>query len=233
MPDVRDRYAGSVVALMEVDPAQIHLYGCAAVEPTGEDDVVRVTGLVEKPSREHAPSAYAVIGRYVLAPAVFDVLERTPPGRGGEIQLTDALQELTAGGSVHGVVFDGLRYDTGDKADYLRTVVRLACARPDLGPGFVSWLKEFVAGLEDDGRQRETGRRAAQSMITVSSGACGQGSSSSRGTTPIRGRTTRTGNPATSSPTRISDSTPRPPRPGPRRPLPGPAVAAVAGAAPG
>ncbi|WP_328550680.1 MULTISPECIES: UTP--glucose-1-phosphate uridylyltransferase [unclassified Streptomyces] len=157
MLDVRDRHAGSVVALMEVPPEQIHLYGCAAVEQTGEDDVVRVTGLVEKPSHQDARSSYAVIGRYVLDPAVFDTLERTPPGRGGEIQLTDALQELAAGGTVHGVVLDGLRYDTGDKADYLRTVVRLACDRDDLGPEFVAWLKEFVAGLDGDtvpGRRR-------------------------------------------------------------------------------
>ncbi|MGH1555259.1 UTP--glucose-1-phosphate uridylyltransferase GalU [Streptomyces sp. L7] len=146
--EVRERYAGSVVALMEVPEEQVHLYGCAAVEPTGEDGVVRVTGLVEKPSREDAPSRYAVIGRYVLDPAIFPTLERTPPGGGGEIQLTDALQELATGGTVHGVVFDGLRYDTGDKADYLRTVVRLACDRPDLGPEFVAWLKEFVSGLE-------------------------------------------------------------------------------------
>ncbi|WEO98741.1 UTP--glucose-1-phosphate uridylyltransferase GalU [Streptomyces sp. FXJ1.172] len=147
MLEVRERREGSVVALMEVDPEQIHLYGCAAVEPTGEDGVVRVTALVEKPAPGAAPSRYAVIGRYVLDPAVFDVLEHTPPGRGGEIQLTDALQDLAAGGTVHGVVFDGLRYDTGDKADYLRTVVRLACDRPDLGPEFSRWLKEFVAGL--------------------------------------------------------------------------------------
>ncbi|MEV8069099.1 UTP--glucose-1-phosphate uridylyltransferase GalU [Streptomyces sp. NPDC085995] len=152
MLEVRERRAGSVVALMEVDPAQIHLYGCAAVRPAGEEGLVRVTGLVEKPAPEEAPSAYAVIGRYVLDPEVFGVLERTPPGRGGEIQLTDALQELAAGGTVHGVVFDGLRYDTGDKADYLRTVVRLACARPDLGPEFLSWLKEFVATAETAGR---------------------------------------------------------------------------------
>ncbi|MCD7442848.1 UTP--glucose-1-phosphate uridylyltransferase GalU [Streptomyces lincolnensis] len=151
MLDVREQHAGSVVALMEVPREQIHLYGCAAVDPTGERDVVRVTGLVEKPSAEDAPSAYAVIGRYVLDPAVFDTLERTPPGRGGEIQLTDALQDLATGGTVHGVVFDGLRYDTGDKADYLRTVVRLACARPDLGPEFTAWLKEFVTGLENSG----------------------------------------------------------------------------------
>lgn len=110
---------------------------------------------MEKPARQDAPSRYAVIGRYVLGPAVFDVLERTRPGRGGEIQLTDALQELAAAGAVHGVIFSGRRYDTGDKADYLRTVVRPACDRPDLGPEFVAWLKEFVAGLEDGGTQRE------------------------------------------------------------------------------
>ena len=105
-------------------------------------------------------SNYAVIGRYVLDPAVFDVLDRTAPGRGGEIQLTDALQTLAADGTVHGVVFDGLRYDTGDKADYLRTVVRLACARPDLGPEFTDWLKGFVATLES-GEKAGRGRGLA------------------------------------------------------------------------
>ncbi|MEU6507453.1 UTP--glucose-1-phosphate uridylyltransferase GalU [Streptomyces sp. NPDC046942] len=161
MLEVRERHEGSVVALMEVDPEQSHLYGCAAVEPTGEDGVVRVTGLVEKPAPGTAPSRYAVIGRYVLDPAVFDVLERTPPGRGGEIQLTDALQDLAAGGTVHGVVFGGLRYDTGDKADYLRTVVRLACDRPDLGPEFRRWLRQFVAGLEEGAADDGERRRAA------------------------------------------------------------------------
>ncbi|WP_237538421.1 UTP--glucose-1-phosphate uridylyltransferase GalU [Streptomyces sp. SID486] len=162
MLEVRDRYAGSVVALMEVDPARTHLYGCAAVEPAGGDDVVRVTDLVEKPAPGTAPSRYAVIGRYVLEPAVFDVLERTPPGRGGEIQLTDALRQLAARGTVRGVVFSGLRYDTGDKADYLRTVVRLACARPDLGPGFTHWLKEFAAGLPATAAEPAGHRRTAR-----------------------------------------------------------------------
>ncbi|MFD5228665.1 UTP--glucose-1-phosphate uridylyltransferase GalU [Streptomyces qaidamensis] len=148
MLDVRDRLLGSVVALMEVPPEQIHRYGCAAVEPTREDGVVRVTGLVEKPPPQDAPSRYAVIGRYVLDPGVFTALERTPPGRGGEIQLTDALRELASGGTVHGVVFEGLRHDTGDKADYLRAVVRLACERHDLGPEFVTWLRGFLGELD-------------------------------------------------------------------------------------
>lgn len=149
MAEIQQREGGSVVALMEVAPEQIHLYGCAAVESTPEDDVVRVTGLVEKPDSADAPSHLAVIGRYVLDPAVFGVLRDTEPGRGGEIQLTDALQQLAAdeklGGPVHGVVFRGRRYDTGDRGDYLRAIVRLACEREDLGPDFRSWLRDFVA----------------------------------------------------------------------------------------
>jgi UTP--glucose-1-phosphate uridylyltransferase len=150
MAAVQQRYGGSVIALLEVPHEAIGLYGCAAVEPTDTPDVVRVTAMIEKPTPEEAPSNLAMIGRYVIAPQIFDVLRETPPGRGGEIQLTDGLQRLAgrdpaAGGGVHGVVFRGRRYDTGDKADYLRTVVRLACDRPDLGPAFLSWLREFVA----------------------------------------------------------------------------------------
>ncbi|MFV0129444.1 UTP--glucose-1-phosphate uridylyltransferase GalU [Streptomyces sp. HMX112] len=148
MVEVREREGGSVVALMEVDPAQIHLYGCAAVAPTADSDVVKVTALVEKPDPDEAPSNYAIIGRYVLDPAVFGILRETAPGRGGEIQLTDALQKLAtdegAGGPVHGVVFKGRRYDTGDRGDYLRAIVRLACEREDLGPEFRNWLRGYV-----------------------------------------------------------------------------------------
>ena len=148
MVEIQERVGGSVVALMEVDPSQIHMYGCAAVEATDDSDVVRVTGLVEKPDPAEAPSNLAVIGRYVLDPAVFDILRQTEPGRGGEIQLTDALQLLAEdekiGGPVHGVVFKGRRYDTGDRGDYLRAIVRLACEREDLGPDFRTWLRSYV-----------------------------------------------------------------------------------------
>jgi UTP--glucose-1-phosphate uridylyltransferase len=149
MLDVQAQRGGSVVALMEVPQQQIHLYGCAAATPTDDDDVVAVSGLVEKPPADEAPSNLAVIGRYVLSPEVFDVLRETPPGRGGEIQLTDALQTLAAmpadqGGGVSGVVFRGRRYDTGDRSDYLKAVVRLASDRADLGPEFLQWLGEFV-----------------------------------------------------------------------------------------
>ncbi|MET8702429.1 UTP--glucose-1-phosphate uridylyltransferase GalU [Kitasatospora sp. NPDC058032] len=156
MIEVQQELGGSVVALMEVDPSQIHLYGCAAVKPNGfGDDVFQVTDLVEKPETADAPSNYAVIGRYVLDPSVFDVLRETEPGRGGEIQLTDALRELTnrpadTGGQVHGVLFKGRRYDTGDRADYLRAIVRLASEREDLGPDFRTWLREFVASELQD-----------------------------------------------------------------------------------
>ncbi|GHH33216.1 UTP--glucose-1-phosphate uridylyltransferase GalU [Streptomyces candidus] len=149
MVEVQQTYGGSVVALMEVDPQQIHLYGCAAVETTADGDVVKISGLVEKPSTEDAPSNLAIIGRYVLDPAVFDVLRETAPGRGGEIQLTDALQTLAedekVGGPVHGVVFKGRRYDTGDRGDYLKAIVRLAAERADLGPDFKTWLRGYVA----------------------------------------------------------------------------------------
>ncbi|MBE9498645.1 UTP--glucose-1-phosphate uridylyltransferase GalU [Streptomyces sp. GKU 257-1] len=148
MIEVQEERGGSVVALMEVDPGSIHLYGAAAAAATSDRDVVRVSDLVEKPPVQEAPSNLAIIGRYVLDPAVFEVLGKTEPGRGGEIQLTDALQTLSSdesvGGPVHGVVFDGRRYDTGDRADYLRAIVRLACEREDLGPEFREWLRGYV-----------------------------------------------------------------------------------------
>ena len=142
MIEVQRREGGSVIALMRVPHDSIGLYGCAAVDGAG--DVVQITGLVEKPPVEEAPSDLAVIGRYVLSPTVFEVLRRTPPGRGGEIQLTDALQELIAAEPVHGVVFHGRRYDTGDRLDYLKAVVQLAADREDLGPPFVEWLATWL-----------------------------------------------------------------------------------------
>jgi UTP--glucose-1-phosphate uridylyltransferase len=154
MLNVQSERNTTVVALLEVDPSIAHLYGVATVEQTEEDDVVRVTGLVEKPSPGTAPSNLAIIGRYVLRPEIFEILEHTEPGKGGEIQLTDALQELATGpewgGGVHGVVFRGRRYDTGDRLDYLKAIVQLASDRDDLGPEFRPWLKNFAATLSSD-----------------------------------------------------------------------------------
>jgi UTP--glucose-1-phosphate uridylyltransferase len=152
MLEVRARYGGSVVALLEVGMDQVSLYGAAAIEPTGEDDVVQVIDLVEKPAPEDSPSNQVVLGRYVCDPAIFGVLRRTPPGRGGEIQLTDALKTLAAaapadGGGVRGVLFRGRRFDTGNRADYLRTIVQFACERPDVADEFVPWLRKYLDNL--------------------------------------------------------------------------------------
>ncbi|WP_322411731.1 UTP--glucose-1-phosphate uridylyltransferase GalU [Microbacterium invictum] len=150
MLEEHTKRGAAIVALMEVDPDSIHLYGAAAVEATDDDGVVKVTGLVEKPAKEDAPSNLAIIGRYVLSPSVFDILERTEPGKGGEIQLTDALQEMASdpdGPGVYGVVFRGRRYDTGDRVDYIKAIVQLAADREDLGPELRPWFKEFAAKL--------------------------------------------------------------------------------------
>ncbi|WP_309071492.1 UTP--glucose-1-phosphate uridylyltransferase GalU [Arthrobacter sp.] len=152
MIDVQAKTGGSVIALIEVDPDQISAYGCADVSSLEGEGYVRVNKLVEKPSVAEAPSNLAVIGRYVLHPRVFEVLEETGPGRGGEIQLTDALQTLAAadgeGSGVFGVVFRGRRYDTGDKLSYLKAVVTLASEREDLGPDLRKWLQEFTDSMD-------------------------------------------------------------------------------------
>ena len=151
MAEVRERFGGSVVCLMRVPIDTISMYGCPAVEATDADDVVVVTDLVEKPEVASAPSDYAVIGRYLLDPAVFEVLKSTQPGRGGEIQLTDALRTLAttpaeSGGGVHGFIFRGRRYDTGDRLSYLQAVITLAVERDDIGPDLRDWLAAFTAG---------------------------------------------------------------------------------------
>jgi UTP--glucose-1-phosphate uridylyltransferase len=151
MLQVQAEHGGSVVALLDVGRENIDKYGAVAVEPGGSD-VVTITGLVEKPPVDEAPSSLAVIGRYVLSPEVFGVLRETAPGRGGEIQLTDALATLVERGEpVHGVVFDGRRYDTGDRLDYLKAVIQLATERDDLGPPLRAWLTDFVADLPAKG----------------------------------------------------------------------------------
>jgi UTP--glucose-1-phosphate uridylyltransferase len=153
---VRAAYGGSVVALMRVPEDEIHRYGCAAVELTGEPDVVRVVDLVEKPAPGTAPSNLAVIGRYVLDAAIFGVLAKGVADERGEIQLTDALRVLAheglpgkgrerRGAGVHGVIYEGRRFDTGNKLSYLEAVVELAVERDDLGPPFRAWLQEFCA----------------------------------------------------------------------------------------
>jgi len=140
----------NVVALMEVPKEQIRLYGAASIG-TQEGDVVEVTGLVEKPEADKAPSNLAVIGRYVLRPEMFNILENTQPGRGGEIQLTDALQHAAknpeVAGGVKGLIFRGRRYDTGDKLDFIKATLRIAVDREDIGSDLREWLKGFSKEL--------------------------------------------------------------------------------------
>jgi UTP--glucose-1-phosphate uridylyltransferase len=151
MLEVHSQTGDNVIALMEVPRDQIHLYGSAAISATEESDVVVVNELVEKPEPEVAPSNFAVIGRYVLRAEMFGILENTQPGRGGEIQLTDALQfaaqNPSVAGGVRGVVFSGRRYDTGDKLDFIRATLRIAIDRGDIGPELRSWLKDFSKEL--------------------------------------------------------------------------------------
>ena len=139
---------GSVVAVMEVPPSETQRYGVIASEPT--DDPLdhgrlhRVTRLVEKPAPEDAPSNLAIIGRYVLTPKIFDKLEQTPRGSGGEIQLTDAIAELMEEQAVYGYEFEGVRYDAGTTMGWLKASVELALQRPELEGEFRSYLKELT-----------------------------------------------------------------------------------------
>ncbi len=148
---VQAERGGIVLGLIEVPIEHINRYGSVAIQPTDAPDselysLVRVTELVEKPDPAEAPSNLAIIGRYVLPPEIFDAIRKTEPGAGGEIQLTDAMARLASEGvPVHGVVFRGRRYDTGDRGDYLKAVVQLAWDREDLGPAFREWLTDFVA----------------------------------------------------------------------------------------
>lgn len=138
-----EKHGASVIALMEIPKDLTDHYGIATVESIGEGDVVRITDLVEKPSPAEAPSNLAVIGRYVLKPEIYGVLEQTLPGKGNEIQLTDALRHMATNniaGGVYGYIFRGRRYDTGDKLDYIKAIVRLALQRDDLGPLLEQWL---------------------------------------------------------------------------------------------
>ncbi|PZF86777.1 UTP--glucose-1-phosphate uridylyltransferase [Micromonospora deserti] len=151
MLELQARTGGVVLAFFEVDPADTTRYGIASVEPAEPEladiaEVVKVTGMVEKPKPEDAPSNLAVLGRYVLPGKIFDAIRRTAPGSGGEIQLTDAMEILRVEGTpVHAIVYRGTRYDTGMPLGYLQTVVQIAAERDDLGGEFRKWLVEFVS----------------------------------------------------------------------------------------
>ena len=150
MLEVYREHGGSVLALMEVPDSDVSKYGIAQVSA---NPPLRVTDLIEKPSKADAPSNLAIIGRYILAPEIFSVLRHTSVGKGGEVQLTDAISTLARderiGGPVHAVVAQVRRFDTGDRLSYLKTVVEFAARRDDVGPEFTEWLKGFTRGLND------------------------------------------------------------------------------------
>jgi UTP--glucose-1-phosphate uridylyltransferase len=152
MFEIFEKHGGSVLLLKRVPEGEISRYGVASVVPTDDPNIVEVIDLVEKPDPANAPSDLAVLGRYVLSPAIFGVLEVTQPGKGGEIQLTDAIRVLAKGsagndaGKVHGLIYNGERFDTGEIFGYITTVVELAARRADIGEQFKSWLTKFTQG---------------------------------------------------------------------------------------
>ena len=136
-----DRYGGSVLAVMRVPWDEVSRYGAVALGERLDERTYRVTDMVEKPARDAAPSNLIIIGRYVLTPGIFPALERTRPGAGGEIQLTDGIRDLMRTEPVLAYEFAGLRYDTGDPVGLLTTSLAFSLKRPDLAPGVIAYLK--------------------------------------------------------------------------------------------
>ncbi len=145
--DVYEFYGASVVALMEVPRERTASYGVVDAEPVEHggsfDRLFRIRSLVEKPKPDDAPSNLAIIGRYVLAPEIFDSLKSTEKGAGGEYQLTDALRHLLRNRPIYGLKFEGTRYDAGDKLGFLQATVEYALRREGLGPEFREYLKSL------------------------------------------------------------------------------------------
>ncbi|HEY8338900.1 MAG TPA: UTP--glucose-1-phosphate uridylyltransferase GalU [Egibacteraceae bacterium] len=148
MIDVNEQSGRSVVAVMEFGDDELGKYGVIDGEPDPDNpDVYIVRDMVEKPGKANAPSNLCIIGRYVLTPDIFAKIEQTRPGRGGEIQLTDAMRAQAREEPIRAVKFSGVRYDVGSKDDYLRATVELAAQRPDLGPAFREFLVDFCKTL--------------------------------------------------------------------------------------
>jgi UTP--glucose-1-phosphate uridylyltransferase len=139
--DVHERFGGCVIAAMRVPREQISRYGNVDLGENVSPGTYRVRDLIEKPQPERAPSDLAVIGRYILTPDIFTALERTEPGSGGEIQLTDGIRALLQQQQVFAHEFAGTRFDTGDPVSYLTTSLSFALNRPDLAPGIIEFLK--------------------------------------------------------------------------------------------
>lgn len=144
--DAYDQYGCSVVGVQTVDPSQVDKYGIIAGEKLN-DRTYKLTDMVEKPAIDEAPSNAAILGRYVLTPEVFGHIEQTQPGKGGEIQLTDAIRALMEEQGVYAYDFEGIRYDTGDKLGFLKATVEYALRHDQVKDGFADYLKDIVKGL--------------------------------------------------------------------------------------
>src|SRR5271170_1061254 len=146
--DVYEFFGASVVALMEVPKESISSYGVVDAEPVsynaGQQSLYRIRNMVEKPKASEAPSNLAFIGRYILTPEIFSCIESIEPGKGGELQLTDALKYLLRNRPIYGLKFEGKRYDAGDKLGYLKATVEFALSRHDLGAPFREYLKKLA-----------------------------------------------------------------------------------------
>ncbi len=142
--DVYEATGGSVLGCQNVPEEKVSAYGIVAGSQTDDDRLMKVTDMVEKPAREDAPSRMAVLGRYIIKPQIFEILEHTKPGKGGEVQLTDALKVLASEDAVYAYDFEGIRYDVGDKLGFLKATVEYALRRDDLGAPFKEYLQDLV-----------------------------------------------------------------------------------------
>lgn len=141
--EVYQKHATSVVGVMEVEPEEVSKYGI--IEETEiAPRTHKVSGVVEKPSPQEAPSRYAIPGRYILSPEIFPILEKTPPGKGGEIQLTDALAVLAKRDGLIAYQFEGTRFDTGDRLGYLDATLEFSLRRPDLKEDLIKIMKKHL-----------------------------------------------------------------------------------------
>ena len=144
--DVYEETGGSVLGCQQVPDEKVSSYGIVAGTPVteGRENLLRVSDMIEKPSLAEAPSHFAVLGRYIIEPEIFAILENTKPGKGGEVQLTDALKVLAKLDNVYAYAFEGKRYDLGDKLGFLKATVEFALRREDLGPAFRAYLRQLV-----------------------------------------------------------------------------------------
>ena len=145
--DMYTQTGATILGCQKVPKEKVSSYGIVAGEPTINEQLMKVSDMIEKPSIEEAPSQMAVLGRYIITPDVFEVLQNTKPGKGGEIQLTDALKVMAKRENVYAYNFTGKRYDVGDKLGFLKATVEFALRRDDLSADFSSYLKDITKNL--------------------------------------------------------------------------------------